>query len=161
MVNIDKLEVKIHKLYANNIVYLLNNMRSYSIPSDLGIDVFEKEIETRAPLNEKKQFPIDLRSLLPEGSRGLFFLTVNEPDGYYWSIAEKVDRIIPQDGLDFALDVAKKVGRYVNFFVLDVARTEDNNWILIEINDGCMSGLSECNCYELYRNRTFMSTGES
>ena len=73
-------------------------------------------------------------------------------DGYYWSCAEKTDYTIPEDGLQFGLDIAKKIEKHVNFFVLDVAKTENGDWILIEINDGCMSGLSECNPDELYRN---------
>ena len=51
-VNVDNLKIKIHKVYSNNIVYLLNNMSSYYIPDDLGVDVYEKEIETKAGINE-------------------------------------------------------------------------------------------------------------
>ena len=37
------------------------------------------------------------------------------------------------------------------FYVLDVAETQAGNWILIEVNDGQMSGLSEIDPVEFYR----------
>jgi hypothetical protein len=70
--------------------------------------------------------------------------------GYYWSIATNTDRKIIQEGIDFAQDLSVIVKDYVNFFVLDVAQKKDGGWILIEINDGSMSGLSECRANELY-----------
>jgi len=88
--NVDKLKVKIHKVYDNNIVYLLNNMSSYRIPDDLGLDVFEKEINTAGPLNEKREVPIDLKEILDDDSRGLFFMNINEPDSYYWRGTNKL-----------------------------------------------------------------------
>ena len=78
VINVDNLDVTIHKVYANNVVYLLNNMSSYSIPDDLGIDVFTKEIKTDAELNEKKQVLIDLREILSNDSHGLFFMRVSD-----------------------------------------------------------------------------------
>lgn len=72
--------------------------------------------------------------------------------GYYWSIATNVDRKIDQNGIDFAQDLSVIVKDYVNFFVLDVAQKKDGGWILIEVNDGSMSGLSECKADELYNN---------
>lgn len=72
--------------------------------------------------------------------------------GYYWSSAEKVDYEIPQEALDFANIVAKIAAQHCNFFVLDIAETEAGDWILIEINDGQMSGLSENNPDMLYGN---------
>lgn len=42
------------------------------------------------------------------------------------------------------------VSPHINFFVMDVARTEDGKWLLIELNDGQMSGLSENNPEVLY-----------
>lgn len=90
VLNVDKLKVKLHKVYDNNIVYLLNNMSSYRIPDDLGLDVFEKEINTAGPLNEKREIPIDLKEILGDASQGLFFMNINEPEGYSWRRKNKL-----------------------------------------------------------------------
>jgi len=72
--------------------------------------------------------------------------------GYYWSIAEKTDWEVPQAAIDFANSIADRVQHAVNFFVLDVAETEAGEWILIEVNDGTMSGLSLNDPNVLYKN---------
>jgi len=69
---------------------------------------------------------------------------------YYWSIAQKRGEM-SQEGLDFADNIAKIISRETNFFVLDIAEKQEGGWILIEINDGQMSGLSENNPEELYK----------
>lgn len=73
--------------------------------------------------------------------------------GYYWSSAEgKVIEAarISDAGLDKAQEIAKLCAEHVPFFVLDMAETQDGEWILIEVNDGQMSGLSENNPDVLY-----------
>lgn len=72
--------------------------------------------------------------------------------GFYWSSAEKkLD--CPGPGMfEFAQKVADVACQHANFYVLDVAKTEDGRWILIEVNDGQMSGLSECDPDTLYSN---------
>lgn len=74
--------------------------------------------------------------------------------GYYWTIAEKVlnNDQLPQQVISYANTVAKKAAQYVNFFVLDIAFTADHGYTLIEINDGCMSGLSNNDPATLYGN---------
>lgn len=109
---------------------------------------------------------------LDEGLNGLpftfeyryFFLGCSPlVDGYYWSNAnfnsvsfcnyfDKAFDNYATKIAEFALSVAAIVQDYVNFFVLDVAITEDGNPILVEINDGQMSGLSMCSANTLYRN---------
>lgn len=46
---------------------------------------------------------------------------------------------------DFLKEVIDRVGKSARFWVLDVGRTKSGDWIVIELNDGQMSGLSE-NC---------------
>jgi hypothetical protein len=73
--------------------------------------------------------------------------------GYYWSQADKAESYkIPQDCIDFAQKIANIACEYTNFFVLDIAKTQNRNWVLVEINDGQMSGLSMCDPHEFYRN---------
>lgn len=71
--------------------------------------------------------------------------------GYYWSTAENL-LDTPQDAIDFAKEVAAIVAPNIPFFVIDVARTAEGALIVIELNDGQMSGLSECDPGELYQN---------
>lgn len=68
--------------------------------------------------------------------------------GYYWSIAENSPDSC--EGLSVAMDAAKIISRKTNFFVLDIAETETGEWIVIEVNDGQMSGLSNNNPHALY-----------
>lgn len=76
--------------------------------------------------------------------------------GFYWS--ESWD-VINQNDIDVEsvpknlIDkIIYTVGDKINFFVFDVARTENNEWILIELNDGQMSGLSMIDPNNFYRN---------
>jgi len=75
--------------------------------------------------------------------------------GYYWSnhieeIKYSLDPFsVPRE---FLREVMDCVGKNCNFYVIDVARKEDGNWIVVELNDGCMSGLSDNNPIELYSN---------
>lgn len=74
--------------------------------------------------------------------------------GYYWSIGDIIpdkSSLDPQ-AIELAKEMAEIASHYTNFFVLDLAKTEDGRWILIEMNDGCQSGLSENNPDELYKN---------
>lgn len=75
--------------------------------------------------------------------------------GYYWSQAEKAEiynQSIPTDLIPFANKIASIASQYCNFYVLDIAKTESGEWILVEVNDGQMSGLSMCNPHQLYSN---------
>lgn len=74
-------------------------------------------------------------------------------DGYYWSTAEDAEnQVVPDKVIEFGKFLAVLVSKHTNFFVLDIAETQDDELILIEINDGSMSGLSECRADDLYRN---------
>jgi hypothetical protein len=68
---------------------------------------------------------------------------------YYWAIIDDlshIERATPgflQEGLPFAREVARIVAQRTNFFVLDIARTQDGKWVVVEINDGQQSGANE------------------
>ena len=73
--------------------------------------------------------------------------------GYYWSIADDIESpVITEEGLDLADEVARIAAKHANFFVVDVAEKQDGGWVVIELNDGQMSGLSENNPDLLYSN---------
>jgi hypothetical protein len=78
--------------------------------------------------------------------------------GYYWSshideIKEKNYSIDPSEvPLDFLNKLTNIIKYNATFYVIDVAQTQNGNWILIELNDGSQSGLSENNPDILYKN---------
>lgn len=77
--------------------------------------------------------------------------------GYYWSVAtdEAIKRANEQNLAEMlftAQRAADALSEKTTFFVVDVAKTVDGRWIVIEVNDGQMSGLSMCNPDLLYVN---------
>ncbi len=80
----------------------------------------------------------------------LFFYKENYlAGGFYWvthldEYQEQFGDGIPQGVLDFAKVIAPIVSKRTNFYVMDIAEKEDGGFVLIELNDGQMSGLS-CN----------------
>jgi hypothetical protein len=96
---------------------------------------------------------------LPFSEEWRFFFLGNKmlSYGYYWTCAEDVEkRKVTQEGINFAQKIADMVWNteihYANFFVLDIAEKKEGGWILVEINDGQQSGLSENNPEVLYSN---------
>jgi len=72
--------------------------------------------------------------------------------GFYWSSHPELadDSKFTHQGFELARQAAKLLVSHVNFFVLDVAETAEGDWIVIEVNDGQMSGTGMCNNYYLY-----------
>lgn len=74
---------------------------------------------------------------------------------YYWQnyiddLNEKPD--VEEVPKDFLNEVINRVGDKSNFYVVDVAQTQEGKWIVIELNSGQFSGLS-CNDPDiLYKN---------
>lgn len=75
--------------------------------------------------------------------------------GFYWSgcldegVRAPDPKDVPLQLLGRAIEV---VGANARFYTLDVARTAAGDWIVIELNDGQMSGLSDNDPAVLYRN---------
>jgi len=74
--------------------------------------------------------------------------------GYYWSVLynEKAIPPIEQKCIDLAKEIANIAKDYANFFVLDIAQKETEEWVLVEVNDGQMSGLCMIDYYDFYGN---------
>lgn len=75
--------------------------------------------------------------------------------GFYWSSHVADLDNVPKTSeipMDFLVPAIKAVSRHANFFAIDVAQKDDGGWVVIEINDGGMSGLSENDPAELYKN---------
>lgn len=89
-----------------------------------------------------------------------FFYKDNLIDyNYYWSNSDIIlkKEELSESGILFAKKIAKKVSKKVNFFVVDIAETENGDWILIELNDGQMSGLSEIDPENFYKSLSKIS----
>ena len=78
-----------------------------------------------------------------------FFLDgVLVAQGYYWGSIDDwsaVERAKPdflEHGLPLARRVAQQSRERIPFCAIDVAKTQDGRWVLVEINDGDMSGLN-------------------
>jgi hypothetical protein len=73
--------------------------------------------------------------------------------GFYWSTMNDAEQIkVPTEATEFAMKCAERLCESTNFFVVDIAEKESGGYILIEVNCGTMSGLSECSAHELYGN---------
>jgi hypothetical protein len=103
-----------------------------------------------------KTFEVGLNGLpFTNEWRFFFYRDTLLSHGYYWSCAKEetiAQAILTRGGLETAKKIARICKDYVNFFVLDMAETVEGDWILIEVNDGQMSGLSENGPHRLYRN---------
>jgi hypothetical protein len=74
--------------------------------------------------------------------------------GYYWSSNIEDVGFIPDHNevpRKFLEEVLEKIDGKVRFVVVDVAQVQaTGEWIVVELNDGTMSGLSECEPEILY-----------
>ena len=74
---------------------------------------------------------------------------------FYWS--EYYDVVKPEDQdpanipEGFLSGLVDAVGDSIRFWVVDVARTAKGSWMVIELNDGQMSGLSLTDPCKLYK----------
>lgn len=76
--------------------------------------------------------------------------------GFYWSNYENADKMkVPRRVVDFGKMIARIVSKHTNFFVIDVGVKDDGDLLMIELNDGQMSGLSMVDPNMLYENLAF------
>ena len=143
------------KFSWNSHMFARNRRRAMEIAAELSCD----SIIGSQRIIFREYIPLLPLELLCNGLQACaewrFFYFKNNilADGFYWSIIEDEHKIdMPKYVKDFANDVASIVNKKINFFVLDIGLKEDESPILIEINDGCMSGLSDVNADELYSN---------
>lgn len=73
--------------------------------------------------------------------------------GFYWSQYEFAEEIkIEENGIKFARKMANICKYHCDFFVIDIAKTDKGEWIVVELNDGNMSGLSMIDPNNFYKN---------
>jgi len=97
-----------------------------------------------------KQLAMGLRGLPISNEHRTFFLD-GKPiaSGFYWSshVDELASSPVPPPA-SFLEEIGSRLK--ARFVVADVAETAAGDWILIEINEGQMSGLSEIDADQLY-----------
>jgi ATP-grasp domain, R2K clade family 3 len=83
--------------------------------------------------------------------RFFFYRTSLLSVGYYWSVGDCFRQAsIGAEGMQMAERIARIVSKFTAFYTLDLAETENGDWLLIEINDGQMAMPSEHNLDGLY-----------
>lgn len=133
----------------DTLMFAENKRRAIEISCDLKIDsllrtqdiIFRKYI----PL---QTIELGLNGLPITNEWRLFYLNNDlVAYGFYWSCVE--DNVVQsligdfrKDGVTFANMIASILSNRASFFVIDVAKTESGEWILVECNDGQMSGLN-------------------
>lgn len=87
--------------------------------------------------------------------------------GYYWSsyiedVKEKLGRepSLDKKGVMLVTKLLEITKHKTNALVMDIAQLENGDWILIELNDLQMSGLSENNPCELYNELMYTIKGQ-
>lgn len=74
--------------------------------------------------------------------------------GFYWSEHEEIYHLTDVNSVPMELvqTIANRLINKIPFVVLDFARTVDDRWKLVELNDGQMSGTSCVPLDDLYKN---------
>lgn len=152
-------ETNSKKSQWNTMMYAPDKLEANKIATKLACDglIGEQQIVYReyVPL---KTLEVGINGLpFSNEWRFFFYKDLKLAHGFYWSCSEKRGKI-DGSGIQFAHKCAKIIAPNTNFFVIDIAETEKGEWICVEVNDGQMSGLSECNPYELYSNLSSVLT---
>lgn len=70
-----------------------------------------------------------------------------------WSVDFNVPEMINRDEFDKTLaEAIERVKHLARFIVIDLAEFPDGSWEVVELNDGNMSGLSDNDPYQLWKN---------
>jgi len=108
-----------------------------------------------------KELAISISGMPVTNEWRTFWIVINSKaicvaEGFYWEKSfPDVKGCFESKGKQLAEEVAQKIAEsgMANFFVLDVAqKMASDDWILIEVNDGQMSGICGCDENTLYEN---------
>lgn len=150
-------ETNSKKDYFSTMMFADNKQRAIEIESLLQKDglIGSQKIYIRKYIPLKKYF--DGIGGVPISNEFRFFICNGKvlSGAFYWQ--NYVDEIEPKPTVDmvpkdFLQKVINKVGNNCNFYVIDVAETESGEWVVIELNSGCQSGLSLNDPETLYNN---------
>lgn len=129
------------------------SLREDALISEQGLVI--REFVPLAPVLDIDGAPEFGLNGLPLSQEWRFFFvgTTLVAGGFYGSIAENARAYtdIPDEAMALARSAAALLAEHVTFYSLDVARTANGGWLIIEINEGAMSGLSEIDPIDFYR----------
>jgi uncharacterized protein YfaS (alpha-2-macroglobulin family) len=89
LVNVKKLNLNLWRLYENNIPYYITRSDYYYFDRSLARRAAARTLDISLPLNEKVRRSISVDDLI-SGDRGLFLLTLIEPEADYWNETTKI-----------------------------------------------------------------------
>lgn len=108
------------------------------------LQVFQESLTGPPMTNEWRIFYLGTRRL----AHGYYWGNIDD-----WAPVEAARADFERHGLAVADEAARRVSEWANFFVVDVARTADGRWVVVELNDGCQAGLNGVvDADELYGN---------
>ncbi len=72
--------------------------------------------------------------------------------GFYWASHPECmsDSEWTEEAERLMWEAAHRVAKHATFFVLDLAQAADGHWLVIEVNDAQMSGISTIDAHEFY-----------
>ncbi|MFA5024199.1 MAG: ATP-grasp domain-containing protein [Patescibacteria group bacterium] len=80
--------------------------------------------------------------------------------GYYWSIHSEEIKVPDVSEIPMSL-IRSVIGKIdCNFYCIDVAQKTTGEWIIVELGDGQMAGLSDIKLDEFYKNLSVLCEGE-
>lgn len=146
------------KMQWNKSMFAQNKKQAVNIAADLVCDsmIGEQQIIYRKyeelESNEKGLYD------LPFANEWRFFCLGSTiiTSGYYWTLAQNIPLRPDKECCEFANKMAEIISKEISFFTIDVAKTKEGKWILIEVNDGQMSGLQCCLATRLYSKLFFL-----
>lgn len=144
----------------NTLMYAPNRQQAVKIACELGSDglIGYQDIIFRR-FEPLKKLETGLNGLPFSEEYRVFFLDGKiVSSGFYWAIAEDVDKPVPDEALIMAEKVADRVKEHTRFFVVDVAYTAQGKWICVELNCGTCSGLSMISPVDFYESLKRMLT---
>lgn len=139
------------RCFCKNINEVVETYRALSDDSLIGQqDIYIREYVPLVKLSEGL-------NELPISEEYRFFVAYKKviSSAFYW--ASHIDDLneIPNSNCvpkEFIQKIIDLVDDKINFYVIDIARTINNEWIVIELNDGQQSGLSLNDPHTFYKN---------
>lgn len=99
-----------------------------------------KAVDSRPIFHERRVFVLDGEIL---------------SEGFYWSNHVEYSGVQPLDFTKYMtalMDAIDRTKHLARFYVIDMAEYPDGSWAVVELNDGCMSGLSDNDPKTLWAN---------
>lgn len=150
-------ETNSKKLQWNRKMLGRNKAHASRIAADLADDggLLGQDMVYR-PFVQLRTFDVAMNEL-PITNEWRFFMYngIILTSGYYWAdlaepeVAAQAE-LLPE-GIKLVECAAQILAPKVTFYVIDIAQKHDGSWMIVEINDGQMAGLSGCDPHKLYQ----------